>query len=108
MKPEVLHGMPRKCRALSNKTDHLCCPIDRQMMASEPWPRGNIGCHFASKLELPIRRLCQERDHQVFQRDHADVEVYQLGIRQRWNVGLHFARDRALLPAAGRRATLAF
>ena len=91
-----------------DKTDHLCCPIDRQMMAGEAWPRRDIGGHFARKVDLPVGRLCQERDHQVLQRDHADLKLNQFGICQRWNIGPHFARDRHILPEVGCRAGFAF
>ena len=79
-----------------DKADHLGCPIDCQRVAREARPRRDVSRHVANKLELTIRRLSQECDQHVLQRDHADLKLYQFGVRQRRNIGLHRTSDGAL------------
>ena len=76
-----------------DKAEHLGCRMDRQMMRGEAVPRRNVGSHFANEVELPIGRFCQQSDDHVFERDHANLELHELGICQRRNIGLRFAQD---------------
>src|SRR6185437_15337865 len=64
------------------KVDHLVRRMDRQRMMGEARPWRNIGCHFAHKVELSLRCLGEQSDHQILQCDHANTKLYQLGIRQ--------------------------
>ncbi len=65
-----------------NKSDHLSRCMGRQRMMGDARPRRDIGCHFARKIELPIRCSSEQRDHQILQRDHANAELHQLRICQ--------------------------
>src|SRR5665213_50309 len=89
-----------------NEIDHLGCRMDRQRMMGEARSWRDEGCHFASKIELPIGCFREQRDHQVLQRDHADAKLYQFGVCQLRNFGLRLWRSLALLRAAGSRAAL--
>jgi len=40
-----------------DKVDHLSGGMNRQGVMGEAWPRRDVGCHFASKIELAFRRL---------------------------------------------------
>ena len=37
-----------------NKIDHLGCRMDCEGVVGEAGPRRNVGCHLASKAELPV------------------------------------------------------
>jgi len=50
-----------------NKIDHPGCRMDCQRVRSEAGTRRDKDCHFASKIELPIRCSRGQRDHQIFQ-----------------------------------------
>jgi hypothetical protein len=65
-----------------DKIIHLACRVNRQRVLGNAGPRQNEFGHLASALELPVRSLCQQRDHQVFQRDYADAKLDQFGIVQ--------------------------
>ena len=65
-----------------NKIDHLGCRMGRQRMVGEARSWRNESRHFASKIELPIGRFREQRDHQILQRDHADAKLHQLGVCQ--------------------------
>src|SRR5665213_391639 len=89
-----------------NKINHLGCRMDRQGMISEARSWRDESRHFASKVELPVRRFCEQRDHQVLQRDYADAKLHQLNICQLRNFRLHRRGNLSLLRTAGSRATL--
>jgi hypothetical protein len=84
-----------------NKVDHLSGGMKRQGVMGEARPRRDVGCHFARETELPFGRLGEQRDHQILQRDHANAELHQFGIRQRGNLGLRFGGNRSSLRPAG-------
>jgi len=65
-------------------------------MMGEARPWRDIGCHFASKIELPIRCFCEQRDHQILQCDHAPTRHWST---QGPGIGLR----RRLSPLAGGR-----
>jgi hypothetical protein len=84
-----------------NKIDHLTGGMKRQRVIGEARPRRDVRGHFASKTELPFGRLCEQRDHQILQRDHANAELHQFGIRQLGDLGLRFGGNRSSLRPAG-------
>jgi hypothetical protein len=71
-----------------DKIDHMPCRLNGQGMMGEAWPRRDVGCHFTSKVQLPIGPFCEQHNHQVLQRDHANTKLNKLGVRQRRNLGL--------------------
>lgn len=71
--------------------DHLGRRVNRRTMTREIGPRRNVDGHFSRKLELLVRRPCQQRDHQVFQSDHANAKLYQFRHSQLGNPRLAFA-----------------
>jgi hypothetical protein len=73
-----------------NKINHLACRTYRQRMMGEIWPWRNVGCHLAGKVNLPIRCLSEQRDHQILKRDNANAELHQIGICQFGDLGFHF------------------
>src|SRR5665213_3328711 len=89
-----------------NKIDHLGCRMDRQGMISEARSWRDESRHFANKIELPLRRFCEQRDHQVLQRDHTDAKLDQLDICQLRDFRLHRRGNLGLLRTAGSRAAL--
>jgi len=89
-----------------NKINHPSCRLDCQRVWGEAAPWRDIDCHFASKIALPIRCSCEQRDHQIFQRDHANAELHQLGICQLRDLGLRFSKNCVLLRMAWSCAAL--
>ena len=69
-----------------NQTDHLRCRVDGKRVSSETRPWQDESGHLAGQGELPIRRICQQGNHQVFQGDHAHMQLPQFGIGQRQGV----------------------
>jgi hypothetical protein len=88
------------------KVDHLSGGVKRQGVMGEARPRRDVGCHFASKIELPFGRLGEQRDHQILQRNHANAKLHQFGIRQLGDPGWRFGGNRSssLLRPAGSSA----
>src|SRR5712691_10444162 len=84
-----------------NKVDHLSGGMKRQGVMGEARPRCDVGCHFASKTELPFGCLCEQRDHQILQRDHANAELHQFGIGQLRGLGWRFGGNRCSLRPGG-------
>ena len=62
----------------------------RMMRKARPW--GNVSCHFACDVKLPIRCPRKQSDHQVLQRNNANLQLDKFRIFQRWGVRLCFAR----------------
>ena len=62
--------------------DHLRCSMNRQMVRSGARPRRNIGCHRARQVGRLIGCAGEKRDDQVFERDHANLQLHQFSIRQ--------------------------
>ena len=71
-----------KVNGTIDEFDHVGGRLNRQGMMGEARPWRDIGRHFASDRELAVRRLGKQRDHEVFQRDHADAELDQLDVGQ--------------------------
>jgi hypothetical protein len=46
-----------------DKIDHLSYRMNHRVLG-EAWPSRDVGCHFASKVGLPIRYCCKQGDHQ--------------------------------------------
>ena len=65
-----------------NQTDHLRCCIDGKRVRSETRPWQDESGHLAGQGALPIRRICQQRNHQVLQGDHAHMQPPQFGLGQ--------------------------
>jgi hypothetical protein len=53
-----------------------------------------------------VRSFREQHDHQVFQRNDANAELNELGVRQIRDVGLRFGESFLLLRAVGSRASL--
>ena len=90
-----------------HETDHLGCRMDRQTMRGAARPGRDIGCHLTSPVQLPIRCCGEQRDHQVFQCDHSNLKLHQLGICQRRVSRLHQARSGCGVEGAAARIALA-
>jgi len=84
-----------------DKIDHLSSGMNRQRVMGEARPGRDVGCHFSRKIELPFGRICEQRDHQVLQRDHANAELHQFGIRQLGDLGSRFGGNRSSLRPVG-------
>jgi hypothetical protein len=54
--------------------------MDRQRVMRSAGPWRYVGCHRLSQFELPIGCRGEQCDNQVFQSDHAYVELFQLGV----------------------------
>jgi hypothetical protein len=63
-------------RAL-DEVQHLGGSVEGQRMTGEARPRRNVDRHVPHRLTLCVRRLRQEREHQVFQRDHTNLELHE-------------------------------
>lgn len=81
--------------------------MDRQTMGCEARSWRDVGCHVAHQVEPRFAGLRKQGDDQILQRDHANLKLHQFGIRQRWGIGLRFARSRIRVPAVGPCAALA-
>ena len=68
------------------------------MCEARPW--GNVGRHFASPVELLVRRRGKHGNNQIFQRDHANMERPQFGGTNFWNRNSIFDRCGRFLRAA--------
>jgi len=77
-------------------------------MRREAWSRGDVGRHFASKIERLVGRICQKRNDEILERDYPNLQLYQLGIGQRRREGLRVGWHQVSLQTAWARATLAF
>ena len=82
-----------------DKVDHLGGGVNRQRVMARARPGRDVGRHFACQSELPFGRIGEQRDQQILQRDHANAELHQFGIRQRGGLGLRFGNLFALRPA---------
>jgi hypothetical protein len=65
-----------------DKAGHLDSSLERQRMMGESWPGTDVCRHYRDTFELAIRRFREQRNRQVFQRNHADAKLDNLGIRQ--------------------------
>ncbi len=63
-----------------NEIDHASCGLNRQRMGGEARLRQDVGRHFAGNADLLLRRLGEQRDHQILQRYHANAKLLQLGV----------------------------
>ncbi len=63
-------------------TDHLGGRMYRQRMRGRARSGRNVVSHFSRAVELMFGGARQQRYHQIFQRDHADVQLCLLGTRQ--------------------------
>ena len=63
---------------LDGADPQLLADIERRLEAGAPVPyvQGQVGHEDASEVELPIRCFCEQRDHQVLQRDHANAKLH--------------------------------
>ena len=84
-----------------DKIDHLGGGMNRQRVMGGARPGRDVGGHFARKIELPFGRIRKQRDQQILQRDHANAELHQFGIRQRGGLGLRFGGNLFALRPAG-------
>src|SRR5665213_1170018 len=54
----------------------------RQRMVRVAGARRDVGCHFTSYRQLLSGGLSEQRDDHILQRDHADAQLNQFGVRQ--------------------------
>lgn len=95
---------PEIGRAL-NQIDHLSCCTDCQRVSSESRSGRDVGSHFSHKFYLLLRRSREQGSDQAFQRDHANVQLQELHVRQRRSVGkVTFRRGAFSLLARNRSA----
>lgn len=62
--------------------DHVSRGMRCQRMMRKAWPRRDVLRHLTNNLDLPVRALGQQSDHQILQSDHANPKLHQLGIGQ--------------------------
>ena len=55
---------------------------------------------------MPIRCFGEQHCHQVFQRNDADLQLYQFSICELWDIGFWVSRMHSFLHAAGSRINL--
>ena len=73
--------------------DHVSRSMRCKRMMRNAWPGRDVGRHFADHLDLLVRALGKQSDHQILQRDHANPKLHQLGIGQlRLPVATRFLR----------------
>ena len=75
---------------------HLRSGLHRQTVL-HAWPRKNRLCNVAHQFELLLRRIGQQGNHQVFQCDHANLQLHQLRVGE-WR---HTVGPLTLRPKAG-------
>ena len=80
--------------------------LDRQGMLGETGSGRNVGRHFVGEVQLPIGCACEQRDHEVLQRDDPDAKLHELGVGQLRSLGFRFAGRASLLRSA--KASAAF
>ena len=78
-----------------DKADHLGGRINRQPMRCKTLSRRDVGRHLANAFKLLFVGPCQQGDDQVFQCDHAHLKLHQLGVGQRWRIGLRLVNAAA-------------
>src|SRR5665213_2126564 len=83
------------------KAQHPGCRMDRQSVRGVARPRQNAGCHLADDGELSSGCFPEQRNHQVFEGDHTNLNLDELGIAQRWNAGSCVGREKARGQSAG-------
>ncbi len=59
-------------------------------MRGEAWSWGNGACQFKSQSFLLLRRFAEQYNHQLFQRDHANLQLYQFSIGEPREIGSLF------------------
>ena len=97
----MLSDLSRRCgghRGLEeigafDEIDHLSCGAKCQWMVRSAWPRRDVARHFMPRDQLPVGRPHEQRDHQVFQRDHAHAKLHEFGVGDRRNIVCSVVRD---------------
>jgi hypothetical protein len=89
-----------------DKTQHLYGRLGRQWVMGEARAWRDVSGHVSHALQLGSICLRKQRDHHVFQGNHANAKLHQLGVGQRWMIGRHVIHDEVALDALLRSTTL--
>lgn len=89
-----------------DKTDHLGGRMNRQPMRRETPSGQDVRRHVPNRFKLLFTGLCQQRNDEVFERDDAHLKLHQLGVAQRWRIGLWLAKAGARVRVGGPCAAL--
>ena len=67
--------------------DHVRSRLNSQRVVREARSRRDVGGHFPRELQLPIGAFREQHDHQVLERDNANLQLHEFGVRQRRHLG---------------------